>query len=552
MDYERNHGLRWFSSAALWINIKVLKVERRNELASRDEWQTVCVVKRRWKILLIGSILLVVLGLIPVTLHFRAKWKLDAYRNELIRKGEQIEAVQLIPQSVRNGAANGAHLINVSAAVGNRLRELLPFRMQIVAPGKARLTCRETAILENVNATYVPEATKSPGGEIDIVPLFESEVAAKRDLLIELRDATAGPMQFPINYAKGMVALLPHLAPLKEAAMNLCALTAFDLRKKHTDEATADLLAEVRLIGNWQHEPMLISELVRCACVTLSCCSTWEAVESHQLSETQLRQVQQSWEELDLLTKATASMKFEAVVNAQTIEAVRSDKDIWTGGATMNRLNEFGQLVTETLSEPKAGFKQLLDRYPRYWAWCWVGSYEDDLRTRRCVEDICQQIRMAQLWKGSTLYRRGEDGLWELGSESVFSWATGNNATLRRSAAKLIQNQSLVSLTVTAIALERYRLQHLNYPATLDELVPSLLKRVPVDYIDGKPVRYRSLSNGSFLLYSVGVNGVDDGGDATPMEGSGSSSFLMRKDLVWPQVASADEVKAFDEKKRGR
>ena len=67
-------------------------------------------------------------------------------------------------------------------------------------------------------------------------------------------------------------------------------------------------------------------------------------------------------------------------------------------------------------------------------------------------------------------------------------------------------------LVVTALALERYRRRHGRYPDTLADLVPELLKAPPVDFMDGQPLRYRLTQDGHFVLYSVGLDCVDNGG----------------------------------------
>jgi hypothetical protein len=68
--------------------------------------------------------------------------------------------------------------------------------------------------------------------------------------------------------------------------------------------------------------------------------------------------------------------------------------------------------------------------------------------------------------------------------------------------------------TRTACALERFRESRGAYPASLDELVPEFLAAVPLDVIDGAPVRYARSADQSFQLYSIGLNGKDDGGSA--------------------------------------
>ncbi len=64
----------------------------------------------------------------------------------------------------------------------------------------------------------------------------------------------------------------------------------------------------------------------------------------------------------------------------------------------------------------------------------------------------------------------------------------------------------------TACAVERWRLVHPDrLPDSLAELVPKFLDRVPVDPIDGQPLRYRKTARG-YCIYSIGTNLQDDGG----------------------------------------
>ncbi|TWU00028.1 hypothetical protein Pla108_09710 [Botrimarina colliarenosi] len=65
--------------------------------------------------------------------------------------------------------------------------------------------------------------------------------------------------------------------------------------------------------------------------------------------------------------------------------------------------------------------------------------------------------------------------------------------------------------TRLALALAIYRTDHNAYPASLDELVPAVLPKLPVDTFTDAPFLYR-LTDDGYLLYSCGANGVDDGG----------------------------------------
>lgn len=64
-----------------------------------------------------------------------------------------------------------------------------------------------------------------------------------------------------------------------------------------------------------------------------------------------------------------------------------------------------------------------------------------------------------------------------------------------------------------AVAIERYRRDHDGTrPATLHELVPQYLRAVPVDPASGKDMLYHK-ETGAYVVYSVGYDGKDDGGD---------------------------------------
>ena len=65
---------------------------------------------------------------------------------------------------------------------------------------------------------------------------------------------------------------------------------------------------------------------------------------------------------------------------------------------------------------------------------------------------------------------------------------------------------------VIACAIERYRLENMRIPERLDDLVPQFLAKVPCDPCDGQPMRYKPEGEGGYILYSVSINGVDDGG----------------------------------------
>ena len=61
-------------------------------------------------------------------------------------------------------------------------------------------------------------------------------------------------------------------------------------------------------------------------------------------------------------------------------------------------------------------------------------------------------------------------------------------------------------------ALERYRLKNGHLPNGLGELVPEFVGSLPCDPVNGLPLRYVRKGENDYLLYSIGWNGIDDGG----------------------------------------
>jgi len=66
-------------------------------------------------------------------------------------------------------------------------------------------------------------------------------------------------------------------------------------------------------------------------------------------------------------------------------------------------------------------------------------------------------------------------------------------------------------LLAAELALRCYQSEQGHPPARLDELTPKYLSHMPEDPFSGKPLVYRAQGT-NWLLYSVGPDGVDDGG----------------------------------------
>jgi hypothetical protein len=89
------------------------------------------------------------------------------------------------------------------------------------------------------------------------------------------------------------------------------------------------------------------------------------------------------------------------------------------------------------------------------------------------------------------------------------------------------------------IAVERYRLKHGRWPAELEDTVPAFLDRVPEDPIDGAPIRYAKWADG-VVVYSIGNDRTDDGGDVAPFKDFGYRLWDRDKRRVAPPPLPPD------------
>ena len=99
--------------------------------------------------------------------------------------------------------------------------------------------------------------------------------------------------------------------------------------------------------------------------------------------------------------------------------------------------------------------------------------------------------------------------------------------TFSQTSLKAARAQTVSDRAAIACAIERYRLATGSLPKTLDQLVPSYMETLPHDVINGEPLIYRPEGNRRYLLYSVGSDQSDDGGD-------------FEKDWVWLYEAAPD------------
>jgi hypothetical protein len=138
-----------------------------------------------------------------------------------------------------------------------------------------------------------------------------------------------------------------------------------------------------------------------------------------------------------------------------------------------------------------------------------------DYEQRRINSRACKQINRSIETMRTTPYN------------VVSKWMKGGyENAIKRTAL----SQTYVDEAVVACALERYRLAYGTFPEHLDILVPQFIGRLPHDVINGLPLHYHRAPDGQYVLYSVGWNEVDDGGQIAL---AGVNQNFDEGDWVW-------------------
>jgi hypothetical protein len=362
--------------------------------------------------------------------------------------------------------------------------------------------------------------------------------------------AVSEPIRFNLDANQGARMLLPHLAVMKRLMFKCNAAMVVDLHNQDRAAAWTNLLASTHLVTAWEPAPSDICQAVRFALMTMAYESTWEALQAGGWSDEQLAKLQRDWESVDFFAHLPETRAFTRAATAAECESMRKD---------MAELFHVGEIFKEMAKAPRES-PQMLRMVWSQWRYLNGGVYDDEkslLLFYRDRELEMQKAVKAPSWlamksmPGATnqpvftsKYRSSMAAMLNMRQmNSIFA----GRGLLERAA----QVEARRRLIITAIALERFRVRHGHYPVTLGAVVPEFLKQPPIDFMDGQPLRYRLGEDGRFVLYSTGVDCVDDGGVMAETPAARARAALPRPspmgaqetgDMVWPRAATASEI----------
>jgi hypothetical protein len=136
-------------------------------------------------------------------------------------------------------------------------------------------------------------------------------------------------------------------------------------------------------------------------------------------------------------------------------------------------------------------------------------------------QELCRRTQYQQTISAITeLYRRSQR------KHGILTHLLSPATTLCFARVTLAETEHRLSRL--GLAATGYRLKHGKFPASLEAMTPELMPRIPVDPYDGKPMRMK-MDGADLLIYSVGANGKDDGGNVSDL----SDRSLQADDIVF-------------------
>ena len=291
------------------------------------------------------------------------------------------------------------------------------------------------------------------------------------------------------------------------------------LEDQKPDQALADIRLNTQIVRGLADQPVLVSGLVSIGMVAINFGAVYDGLATHAWNDAQLAGIESDLARIDFLRQYQQALRGEAI------------------GFAIPEIERIKASSKQDTFDPKTGqpVKQSTALgWPRGWLDIWEAQACDfDLSAADWVD------RESRLFLPQALAEHQAQTQKKLDSWMIYlpwNWLFRLSAdgSAYKELNKFAQMQVWVDEARVACALERYRLAHNAYPATLDVLLPICIDQLPHDVMNGQPYHYHLRADGTFLLYSVGWNQKDDGGKRAMKQDNPNAQDYTQGDWPWP------------------
>jgi hypothetical protein len=444
---------------------------------------------------------------------------LDHYRAQLLAQGEVLDLAKLAP--LRSGALQSTNQpASYAPILQKHSRPFSDYTWSRSFPGQLSL--------------FFPPLPSgaNPTNRNSLWLALASDITTNRHHLPLLRAAFLHPAKDTgRDYRLGFAYPALQFGSQRQIAYFLHAAAISDLHSGRTADAFETTLTLMDITDYLREEWTPVNQLVRISIGTQALNATWYGLESHAWTESQLAQLQARWETASILTNLYQSLLYERAFGTYTFALARTNPA------------QISQHVINRTPVPQGLPGQL-------WEWWRLRTDLDGDE----LEYLHNQQAKLLLWREQIQHPAGAQGLNDF--KSLHQKLTQNTPKSLLPRKHLITANLDVNhynlfflaiswdthrhLTIAAIALERYRLQHGHYPPALAQLVPAYLPQIPLDPMDGRPLRYRLKPDNDYTLYSVGQNGRDDRGNPAMHDPTRQFRPGEGLDILWQHLDPID------------
>jgi hypothetical protein len=298
-----------------------------------------------------------------------------------------------------------------------------------------------------------------------------------------------GECRYAVKFEDGVSAVANDTQGVRDIARLLALNVRVQAARGKTDEALVSLHAMFAAADTASHQLTIVEQLVYFAMLGMAIDQAGFVLNELELTDEQLRQLSQRLETCDIHGSFTRCLIGERALSSVTFDQMANTM---FSADRLKCLDVMAQLIASSQQVPPADRQQLQ---------ALIAKFEDESAAAAASSWSMRHYPL---------------------TAALFPALT---------AAFDVKSKILAarSVLLTAIAAKRYSLKTGRPPEQLADLVPEFLPTIPLDPFDGQPLRFRC-SDKTLVIYSIGKDGKDDGGQNASWDSS-EPDMVLRLEL---------------------
>ncbi len=505
-------------------------------------------MRGRWVLIVVLLVLVAVLFAAGVV-SWMGQREWVATQRELVGKGEKLslkEMAPLVVEDERNFFGDSMWKEIVETRQGKAVEEgtenfvpAVPKDHQQLEALNAKLPPEEVAALKKkwprfadmdfslprckfLSKLMVPFRTHDEAWRKDCGGLIMDVLKPLEPLLKRVAALLERPeARFPLVYDEGLYSSEPHMMMLLVLGQVFLARARAELWLGRHEAAARDVGAMMAVSHTLRNDLFMISYLVRVSVFGMAVSVIDQGIAEHGWSEGDLVGLDRMFKSEDFRPGWLQALRGERGGFNYQLEGYHH--------GAYAKYEAMDQVVKRMTGEGgESGWRYGLKRIGMR-IYIPVLSRRDQAQHNRRVQGMIDGA--SESWRGVNANAAyvwpvefNRNAPWAANRYSKQAWTAVSDV-----ARKAAYAQDRVAQARIAIALERYYLDHKEYPDSLAALPPKYLAELPRQILNEEPMHYRRTGKGAFELWSNGWNGVDDGAKPGGMPGSAEGDWVWGK-----------------------